>query len=370
MKVILTGGGTGGHIYPAVAIADKLKCKYEDAEILFVGTEKGLESEIVPQSGYPIKFITVSGFDRRNLLNNVETVKNIFKGSKEAKEILKEFKPDFVVGTGGYVCGPLVRMASKMGIPCFIHEQNACAGMTNKLLEKYVKKVFLGFEEASKHFKKKSKLVFTGNPVREAFFGLDREKCKENLGIDKDVFTVLCFGGSRGATKINELILELSEHLSGLADVKFFFVTGKVHYEDICEKAENLGILDKDNIEFKEYIDDMPLYLGASDLVICRSGALTVAELMLCGRASLLIPSPNVTADHQYHNAKAVSDAKAAEMIVEKDLNSEKAMAVISELRNNEEKRKQMEETAKKIGKIGALDEIVNTILEIVGEEK
>lgn len=367
MRVILTGGGTGGHIYPAIAIADRIKKTDEMAEILFVGTERGLESELVPQHGYDIEFITVSGFNRKNLLKNIAVIGKVLKGSAEAKDIITKFKPDIVIGTGGYVCGPVVRTAAKLGIPCFIHEQNAFAGMTNKLLERYVKKVFLGFNEAAGCFKNKEKLVFTGNPVREGFFNLNRKECKRKLAIDENKFVVLCFGGSRGATGINDVMLEVCENFSGLSDIKLIFVTGKIYYGEICELVKQKGIDKNDSVEFKKYIDDMPIYLGAADLVISRSGALTVAELMVCNRASILIPSPNVTANHQYYNAKAVADVGAAKIIVEKDLTAENIIKTISEIKNDENLRANMENASALASKKDAVEQIYNNIMENFG---
>ncbi len=363
MKVILTGGGTGGHIYPAIAIAEKIKKEDENAEILFIGTAQGLESELVPQNGYNIEFITVSGFNRKNLLKNIAVIGKALKGSGEAKKIIKEFNPDCVIGTGGYVCGPVVRVAAKLGIPCFVHEQNAFAGLTNKLLEKYVKKVFLGFSEAAVHFNHEEKILYTGNPVRAGFFKLNRQECKEKLEIPEEQFTVLCFGGSRGANKINDVMMEVSENLGGLSDIKLIFVTGKMYYKEICEIAREKGIDKNANIEFKKYIDDMPLYLGAADLVISRAGALTVAELMVCARASILIPSPNVAANHQYYNAVAVAEAGAAEIIVEKELSADKIISTISKIKNDESIRIDMENAARSIGKKDAVDEIYAQIV-------
>ncbi|MEG1584395.1 MAG: glycosyltransferase, partial [Anaerovorax sp.] len=197
MKVIMTGGGTGGHVYPAVAIADKIKRKHPEAEILFVGTEKGMERELVPANGYPIEFITVSGFNRKNLLKNIKTVQDLLKGDRGARKIIGAFKPDLVIGTGGYVCGPVVRAAHKMGIRTFIHEQNALPGMTNKMLEKSVEKVFISFPDAKSHFKNKKKLIVTGNPIRRNFILAGVENYREKLGIAPKEFVILCFGGSR-----------------------------------------------------------------------------------------------------------------------------------------------------------------------------
>ncbi|HZK87940.1 MAG TPA: glycosyltransferase, partial [Anaerovoracaceae bacterium] len=196
MRVLMTGGGTGGHIYPAIAIADRIKKEHKDAEILFVGTERGLEKSIVPKSGYDIKFIKVRGFNRKNVLKNIKVLLELPKAFKDAKNIIKAFNPDIVIGTGGYVCGPVVRIAHKLGVKTYIHEQNAFPGLTNKLLEKYVDKIFIGFKEAEKNFRHKEKIVLSGNPVRSEFEHLDKSECRKKLGIPDKDFAILAFGGS------------------------------------------------------------------------------------------------------------------------------------------------------------------------------
>lgn len=342
MKVIMTGGGTGGHIYPAIAIAEKIKEKRPEAEIIFVGTKKGLEKDLVPQNGYPIKFITVSGFNRKNMLKNVKVVKDLLKGNREARKIIKDFKPDVVIGTGGYVCGPVVRAAHKMGIKTFIHEQNAFPGMTNKMLEKYVENVFISFADAEKYFKNKKKLILSGNPVRRAFFEADKNHSRKLIGETDDNFILLCFGGSQGAGKINDVMIDVAESLNGVKNVSLYFVTGSAYYESILEKMKNQGI-DAGNIHIKKYITNMQDYLSAADLVICRSGALTVSEITVCGKASILVPSPNVTGNHQYYNAKAVADKGGAIIVEEKDLSSEALLKIISHFKANPQKLTEME---------------------------
>ena len=208
MKVIMTGGGTGGHIYPAIAIADKIKERYKDAEILFVGTEKGLETKLVPENGYPIEYITVAGFNRKKPLKNIEVLRKLHKGNQQAKQLMKDFRPDVVIGTGGYVCGPVVRAAHKAGIKCYTHEQNAFPGVTNKILENHVDNVFLGFPEAAEYFKKPEKHIVAGNPVRKAFFEADMKTSREKLGFAEDDFVLLVFGGSQGAGRINKAMIK------------------------------------------------------------------------------------------------------------------------------------------------------------------
>jgi len=323
MRVIMTGGGTGGHIYPAIAIADKIKLEHPDAEILFVGTERGLERNLVPQNGYPIKFITVTGFNRKNLLKNFKVLANLRKGLKEAKAILTEFKPDIVIGTGGYVCGPVIKMAKSLKIKSFIHEQNALPGLTNKLLERYVEKIFVGFEEAKKNFKMQHKLIISGNPVRKDFFDVDKKECRAELNIADDEFVILSFGGSQGATKINEILVEMLERFSEVEKVVFFFVTGTGNYDKISTEVKARGIKLNDKTQIMPYVDNMPKYLAASDMVISRAGALAVTEIMVCGKPAILIPSPHVVGNHQYFNAKTLVIKQTAVLIEEKNLNAE-----------------------------------------------
>lgn len=335
MKVIMTGGGTGGHIYPAIAIADEIKEKHPDAEILFIGTERGLEKTLVPQSGYPIRFITVTGFNRKKLLKNFRVLLNLNKGMKEAKAILKEFKPDIVIGTGGYVCGPVVKVASRMGIRTFIHEQNVSPGLTNKILEKYAEKIFIGFEEAKANFKRQEKVIFSGNPVRKNFFHANQSACRSKLGIDENDFVVISFGGSQGAVKINDVMVEAASALSGMEQLSIFFVTGNGHYDQVLNRLTEKQVRLDGNVHVLPYLDDMDQYLAACDLVISRAGALTVSEIIVCGKPSILIPSPNVTGNHQFFNAKALVDRGGAIMIEEKDLDTETLIKTILKMKND-----------------------------------
>ncbi|MFQ7012823.1 MAG: UDP-N-acetylglucosamine--N-acetylmuramyl-(pentapeptide) pyrophosphoryl-undecaprenol N-acetylglucosamine transferase, partial [Clostridia bacterium] len=236
MKVIMTGGGTGGHIYPAIAIADEIKKRFPDAEILFVGAKRGLEKTLVPDNGYPIKLIPVQGFNRKNPLKNVEVLRDLKQGNKLSKQILKEFQPDVVIGTGGYASAPVVKMAQKMHIPTYIHEQNAFPGVTNKMLEKHVEKVFLGFEEGSEYFRYPEKHVATGNPVRKSFYGMDREQARKDLGFRKKDFVLLAFGGSQGAGRINQAMISVIEAFQRIGDMKICLATGRYYYDAVCSE--------------------------------------------------------------------------------------------------------------------------------------
>ncbi len=363
MKVIMTGGGTGGHIYPAIAIADEIKKRNPEADILFVGAERGLEKTLVPEHGYDIELISVEGFYRKNLVKNVEVVKNLMKGNKQSKEIISEFEPDFVVGTGGYASGPLVRAAQKAGIPSYIHEQNAFPGVTNKLLEKHVRKVFLGFAWAGEHFKDIDKQVITGNPVRDEFMDLDKEKARADLGFREDEFVLLAFGGSQGAGRINKAMIGVIKQMAGHKDIRIILGTGSYYYDAIISTLKEEGCELPDNVSIKEYIHDMASHLKAADLVVCRSGALTVAEATVCGTPAIFIPSPNVTGNHQYYNALSVCEEGGAEVIEEKDLDNDKLAEEILRLKQDPELLAEMSRKSIQFGPRDATKKICDEIL-------
>lgn len=366
MKVIMACGGTGGHIYPALAIADTIKMKNPDAEIIFIGTLRGMENEIVPAHGYQIKTIPASGIKRKKIWKNVKTCKDTLEGYAQAKAIIKSFKPDLVIGTGGYVCGPVVRAAHKLGIKTAIHEQNAFPGMTNKILSRYADKVFLSFEESRKYFKRDKDMYLTGNPLRRGFVMSDKKVARNRLGIADGEMVVLCFGGSLGSPRINELMTKMIEVFNGVEGVSIFFVTGKIHYAEINKKlACTVGEL-KENVRLFEYIENMPEYMGAADVIISRAGALTVAELTACGKPAILIPSPYVTGNHQYFNARVMSDKGAAVLIEEKDLNDDAVIGVISQMRSNSEILRNMEKNSKSLAKTDAAEKIYNELKEFL----
>ena len=337
MKVIMTGGGTGGHIYPAIAIADEIRNRFSDAQILFVGAERGLEKKLVPENGYNIELITVQGFNRKKPLKNIKVLKELNKGNKKSKEILEWFKPDVVIGTGGYASAPVVKTAQKIGIPTYIHEQNAFPGITNKMLEKKVEKVFLGFEDGSKYFKHPEKHIVSGNPVRENFFNIDKNRARKELGFKNKDFVLLAFGGSQGAGRINKAMLNVIETFNGTKNFKICLATGKFYYDAILNELNDMGIKLESNVSVMEYISDMNKYLAASELVISRSGAITVAEVTVCGKPAIFIPSPVVTGNHQYFNAKAVAEKGGAMVVEEKDLTNKDLISTILTMKNNSE---------------------------------
>lgn len=372
MRVIFAGGGTAGHINPALAIAGFLKDKEPDAEILYVGAKGGMEERLVPKAGFEFKSITISGFKRSfspsAIKANIITAKRAVSSSIESKKIIKEFKPDICVGTGGYVSGPVLRTAAKMGIPTIIHEQNAFPGVTNKMLAKKARKVMLAIEDAKQHFDPKCHFVVTGNPVRKEIITADKAKSREELGLD-DRPVILSFGGSLGARKINEGVSDLVAR-SG-KDGKYQIIHAYGQYGAwFPQLLRNKGIEPKEckNLDIREYINNMAVCLAASDLVICRAGAITISELQAQGKPSILIPSPNVAENHQYHNAMALVNANAAAIIEEKKLTSNLLMETADKMLEDPEKLAEYSKNAKAMAIVDANDRIYKVIKKVLGK--
>ena len=327
MKILFAGGGTAGHINPALAVAGYVREKEPDAQILYVGARGGMEERLVPAAGYEFEGITISGFQRslslRNLVRNAGTLVHLFTSTAEARRIIRQFGPDVCVGTGGYVAGPVVREAIRLGVPSVIHEQNAFPGVTNKMLSKRADRTMLAVADAQKYLSPAARCVLTGNPVRQEVVRADREAARKKLGLDSRPL-VLSFGGSLGARKINEAVADLlveSAKTGRFQHIHGYGQWGRWFPDLLAEKG--LDLKGHKEIDVREYITDMPDCLAAADLVICRAGAITLSELQACGRASVLIPSPNVAENHQYHNAMAMVSRGAAEILEEKDLSGE-----------------------------------------------
>ena len=324
MKIVLAGGGTAGHINPALAIAGYVREQDPQAEILYIGAKGGMEERLVPAANFAFRSIVISGFQRnltlQNIGRNMKTLVRVFHASGEARDILREFAPDVCVGTGGYVSGPVLREAVKLGIPAAVHEQNAFPGVTNKMLSKQVNRVMLAVEDARKHLDPSAHCVLTGNPVRQAILRADREASRKALGLDERPL-ILSFGGSLGARSINEaaadLLAESAKH-GKYQHIHGYGQYGKWMPDLLREKG--LELSRHPEIQVREYIDNMPECLAAADLVICRAGAITLSELQAQGKGAILIPSPNVAENHQYHNAMAMANRGAAVVLEEKDL--------------------------------------------------
>ena len=327
MKILFAGGGTAGHINPALAVAGYIKQRIPESEISYIGTERGLESRLVRAEGYDFRTIDVRGFQRKltfkNVKENLFNVYRVFKSSADAKQILRQIAPDIVMGTGGYVSGPVLREAVKLGIKTVIHEQNAFPGITTKMLAGNVDRVMLAMPEAEKYLKFKNPPVVTGNPVRGSLFRYSRSQAREILGLDQRPM-VLSFGGSLGARPINEAVAGLLQWANHRGNYYFYHATGKAgfsHMQDLLQ--EKKVDLSDEMIRLAEYIDNMDLLLPAADLVVCRAGAITLSELECCGKAAILIPSPYVAENHQYHNAMTLVKRNAAAILEEKDLSGQ-----------------------------------------------
>lgn len=370
MRVLLAGGGTAGHINPALAIAGFIKSKRPDTEFLFIGNRDGMEQRLVPQAGFEIKSITISGFKRsfspKSMVENVKTVTRTFTSSHEAKKIIKEFAPDICIGTGGYVSGPVIRTAAKMGIPCIIHEQNAYPGVTNKMLSKSVQKVMLAVPDAKKYFEK-ADIVVTGNPVRGDILTADKEQSRQTLELDERP-VILSFGGSLGARKINEAVADLVARSGKDAKYQHIHAYGKFgdwFPELVNEKGADISKCP--NLDVRPYIDNMPVCMAAADLVICRAGAITLSEIQAMGKPAILIPSPNVAENHQYHNAMALVNAGAAEIIEESELSGQLLMQKADKMLESADKLNKISENSRKMAITDANERIYSVIKKILG---
>ncbi len=370
-RVLIAAGGTGGHVNPALAVAGQIKKQYPDSEILFVGTADRIESKIVPAAGFPLKTIEISGFKRGfspdDIKANVKTVVRLLKSSGAVKKIIEEFKPDVAVGFGGYVSGPVIRMAAKMGIPTAIHEQNAYPGVTNKALAEKVDTVMLTAKEALKHMKvDESKCIVTGLPIRGELLEADGRISRMELGFNSKPI-ILCMGGSLGAGPINKAICDvLVSHMYD-DDYNYIVSTGQNGLWVPQKLADNGIDLEKaENIRIRPYIDDMARCLSAADLVICRAGASSLSEIQALGKPSILIPSPNVTENHQYHNAMALVNNGAAVIIEEKDLDGNKLNREINNLLRDKKKLEEVKKKAKEMAVIDAAEQIAHTVLALV----
>ena len=322
LRVIVSGGGTGGHIFPAVSIANAIKAEYPDAEILFVGAEGRMEMQRVPAAGYKIIGLPIAGFDRKNLLKNVVVLYKIAKSQWKARKIIKEFRPHVVVGVGGYASGPTLKTAGQMGIPTLIQEQNSYAGVTNKLLAKSAKKICVAYDGMERFFPAE-KIIKTGNPVRQNLLDakVTKAEATESFGLDPKKRTVLVIGGSLGARTVNESILQHIEDIRGTKDVQFIWQTGKYYSEEI-----HMALAKEDpveNMKVTDFISNMDNAYAAADLVISRAGASSISELCLLKKPCILVPSPNVAEDHQTKNALALSTKGAAIFVKDSDARNE-----------------------------------------------
>lgn len=366
MKIIVSGGGTGGHIYPALTLIRTLQQKVDKLEVLYVGTHAGLEADIIPKEGIPFATVDLQGFKRSLSPENLLRAARAIKGVGKAMGIVRKFQPDVVVGTGGYVCGPVLMAASLLGISSLIQEQNVIPGITNKILSKFVNKIATGYQEANGAFPAK-KVVFTGNPIRQEVMAQRQEADYEAFDLHPGTTTILVSGGSRGARTINRAMVEVLKHYAGRRDVQILHATGKVEYEDIISRisAAGLDLQQADNIKVKPYLYNMPQAMAIADLAIFRAGATGLAELTAKGIPAILVPYPYAAENHQEHNARAVEKAGAARVILNKDLTAQGLIQAIDELIGKPEKLQAMAKASAKLGRPEAADTISELIIEL-----
>ncbi len=367
LRVIVSGGGTGGHIFPAVSIANAIKAKHPQAEILFVGAEGRMEMHRVPAAGYKIIGLPIAGFDRKNMFKNIIVLWKILKCERLAKKVIKDFKPMVAVGVGGYASGPTLKVAGSMGIPTLIQEQNSYAGVTNKILAKSAKKICVAYEGMERFFPKE-KIVLTGNPVRQGLVDsrISKAEASEKFGLDKNLKTVLIIGGSLGARTLNESVLG---HLNEIrnSDVQFIWQTGKYYSDEIKKRMSEVKPLD--NLRVMDFISDMDYAYAVADLVVSRAGAGSISELCVLNKPAILIPSPNVAEDHQTKNAMALANKSAAIFLKDADA-PEKLVEMAINTVNDSDMLRTLAENAGKMAFRNSADVIADEVCKLAEEYK
>lgn len=362
MRIIISGGGTGGHIYPALSIAQEIKDRMPDAAILYVGTKRGMESTIVPRAGFDFKTIDISGINRSSLLKASGSLSKLPRSFFQGWEVVREFKPDIVIGTGGYVSFPVVLAATFLDCKTYIHEQNALPGLANRTLARRVDCVMLTFAEAERHLKGKS-VKITGLPVRRDILDVNAQWARQELGLLEGKFTLLVFGGSRGARTINRAMLEAMERLQQ-EDMQIIWVTGENGYQEI--KANLADKVDMDSIQCKlqllPYMDNINLALASADLALCRAGASTLCELAVVGLPAILVPYPYAAENHQEMNARALLNKNAAAMVIDEFLDGDTLYKKVSELKSDQARLKAMSNNIRREARPHALKDIVDIV--------
>ena len=371
MKVLFACGGTAGHINPALAVATELRRRVPECEILFVGNPDGMEATLVPRAGFDFAPFRSMGIQRRlnwnNIKRNVKSVCLLMTARSRANKILRSFAPDVVMGTGSYISAPILLAAAAMHIPCMTHEANALPGVSNRMVAQKVDKFLLAVPEAEKRLPPRPDYIVTGNPVRPEILSADREAARARLGIPSGQICLLSFGGSLGAQTVNEAIADLMAWHVPEGKLHHIHATGQYGVELLPELLRQKGVAfeNNPNLDIREYIHDMPECLAAADLVIARAGAMTLAELTAVGRASVLIPSPNVAENHQYHNAMVLANHQAAVVIEEKDLTGEKLVAVVKDMTADPQKLREIGLAAKTLGVPDACGHITDELLKL-----
>ncbi|MFZ1559452.1 MAG: undecaprenyldiphospho-muramoylpentapeptide beta-N-acetylglucosaminyltransferase [Saprospiraceae bacterium] len=364
-RVIISGGGTGGHVFPAIAIADAIKAAAPDTEILFVGANGKIEMEKVPKAGYKIEGLNITGFQRKLTLRNLSFPFKLAASMLKAVMIVRKFRPDVAVGVGGYASGPVLKIANTFGIPTVLQEQNSFAGVTNRILASKANAVCVAYDGLERFFPK-DKIIFTGNPVRKDILDkkINAEQAKQSLGLNQNKKTVLIFGGSLGARTINEAVLANADALLGMKDVNIIWQVGKIYFEEY----KNCRLSGQKDINIIPFIEDMDIAYSAADIVVCRAGALTISELAILGKAAVLIPSPNVAEDHQTVNAMSLVNKGAAVLIRDVEA-KEKLVTEIESLLSDEVRKSGLESNIKYFARPEAAKQIAAEILKICAKK-
>ncbi len=372
MKIVFTCGGTAGHVNPALALAGLIKERKPDSEILFVGARRGIEKQLIESAGWPFRTVEISSFHRsltpKELRHNLISLRNLLRSPGEAKALLREFPASLVVGTGGYASYPMIRAAASLGIPAAVHESNAIPGLTTRLLEKHADLIMVGFEECRKNYRHPDKVLVTGTPVRGDFFRLTKKEAKAQLGMDDGRPLIVSFWGSLGAREMNRQMAEFLA-LEARSGIPFHHVhgAGKVGCIHMAEYLKDAGIdLDRaPGLEVREYIQDMGVMMRAADLVICRAGASTISELTALGVPAIIVPSPNVTHNHQESNARVLANSGGAEMILEKDSSGRILYDTARRILEDPDRRKRMSSAMSSLGTIDASEKIYAAVMNL-----
>jgi UDP-N-acetylglucosamine--N-acetylmuramyl-(pentapeptide) pyrophosphoryl-undecaprenol N-acetylglucosamine transferase len=370
MKFLFTCGGTAGHINPALAVAGRIRKVMPDAEFLFIGAEDRMEADLVPRAGYDLKTVKITNIRRsfkpEGIVHNLRTLKNVLFSVAESKRIIRQFKPDVAVGTGGYVCFPVLWAASKLGIPTAVHESNAVPGLTTKMLEGVVDKIMVGFEESRANYRHPERVVVTGTPVRGDFINEDKQAAKARLSLSSERPLLVSVWGSLGAEHMNGIMTELIIRACANPFFDLIHSAGKAGY---AKMADALGREKPDyqacGMDVRDYIYDMPRVMAAADLVICRAGASTLAELTAMGKPAVLVPSPNVTNNHQEKNARVLENAGAAKVMLESEFTADSLLGVVSELLRHPEVLEEMSGNMRAIGLTDATERIADIVLSL-----
>lgn len=370
MKVVIAAAGTGGHINPGIAIANKVMEKEPKSKVIFIGTNRGLENDLVPRAGYKLEKIDAYGIQRKLTIQNFKNLYSTFKSINIAKNILIENKPDVVIGTGGYICVPVVIAAKKLGIPVVLHESNAFPGIAVKLFKKKADKILVGFKDAKERLSNAENVIVTGNPIKIKKLDLtetEKQKIKKGIGLDENKTTVLVFGGSQGAKSINRSLIEIIVNKKN-TNYQIIWAAGPEQYEEIEQQLKDvkLDIENLKDVKIVPYIYNMEEVMNTCDLVVCRSGAMTITEIACTGKPAIFIPFPYATENHQEYNAKVLENAGAAKIILNKDLNSEILGNTISEMIKDKTELEKMSENALKIYMPNVEERIYNEIKELI----